>query len=53
MEMHQLRYMVAEQYRSLAAPKPERKIVAVWPRQRQLSRAANEFLRLISSRKST
>jgi LysR family hydrogen peroxide-inducible transcriptional activator len=43
----------APEYRSLAAPKPERKIVAVWPRQRPLSRAANEFLRLIPSRKST
>ena len=36
------------QYRSLVGPKPERKIVAVWPRQRPVSRAANEFLKLIS-----
>jgi len=35
-------------YRSLVGPKPERKIVAVWPRQRPVSRAANEFLKLIS-----
>jgi LysR family hydrogen peroxide-inducible transcriptional activator len=34
-------------YRSLVGPKPERKIVAVWPRQRPVSRAANEFLKLI------
>jgi len=38
------------EYRSLAAPKPGRKIVAVWPKQRPLSRAANEFLRQISVR---
>jgi LysR family transcriptional regulator, hydrogen peroxide-inducible genes activator len=36
------------EYRSLVSPKPERKIVAVWPRQRPVSRAANEFLKLIS-----
>ena len=35
------------EYRSLQAPRPERKIVAVWPKQRPLGRAANEFLRLI------
>ena len=33
-------------YRSLPAPKPERKIVAVWPAQRIMSRAAREFLQL-------
>jgi len=38
------------QYRSLPAPKPERKIVAVWPKQRPLGRAANEFLKRISAR---
>jgi LysR family hydrogen peroxide-inducible transcriptional activator len=38
------------QYRSLLAPKPERKIVAVWPKQRPLGRAANEFLKQISAR---
>ena len=43
----------APEYRSFAAPKPERKIVAVWPKQRPLSRAANEFLRLIPSRNLT
>jgi len=34
-------------YRSLAAPSPERKIVAVWPKQRQLGRSAAELLRLV------
>ena len=38
------------EYRSLAAPRPNRKIVAVWPSQRPPGRAANEFLRLISAR---
>ncbi len=32
------------EYRSLPAPKPERKIVAMWPKQRPLSLAAGEFL---------
>lgn len=36
------------EYRSLAAPKPERKIVAVWPRQRPPGRAAREFLKEIA-----
>jgi LysR family hydrogen peroxide-inducible transcriptional activator len=36
------------EYRSLPAPKPQRKIVAVWPKQRPLARAANEFLKLVS-----
>jgi DNA-binding transcriptional LysR family regulator len=35
------------EYRSVSAPKPERKIVALWPRQRQPGRAAAEFLKLI------
>lgn len=35
------------EYRSLPAPRPERKIVAVWPRQRPPGRAAGEFLRQI------
>jgi LysR family hydrogen peroxide-inducible transcriptional activator len=35
------------EYRSLASPKPERKIVAIWPKQRPLSRAANELLNQI------
>lgn len=38
------------EYRSLAAPRPERKIVAVWPKQRPLGRAAKEFLKLVSAR---
>lgn len=37
----------APRYRSLAAPRPERKIVAVWPKQRPPSRAAKEFIQLI------
>ncbi len=35
------------EYRSMQSPKPERKVVAVWPRQRPPGRAATEFLRLI------
>jgi LysR family hydrogen peroxide-inducible transcriptional activator len=38
------------EYRSLQSPKPERKIVVVWPKQRAPSRAANEFLRMIDAR---
>jgi LysR family hydrogen peroxide-inducible transcriptional activator len=38
------------EYRSLPVPKPERKIAAVWPKQRPLGRAANEFLKQISAR---
>jgi LysR family hydrogen peroxide-inducible transcriptional activator len=38
------------EYRSLAAPKPERKIVAAWPKQRSPGRAAAEFLALISAK---
>jgi LysR family hydrogen peroxide-inducible transcriptional activator len=34
-------------YRSLERPMPERKIVAVWPQRRALSRAANEFLKAV------
>lgn len=37
------------EYRSLHSPRPDRKIVAVWPRQRPPSRAANEFLKLIAA----
>ncbi len=40
-------------YRSLAAPRPERKIVAVWPRQRPPGRAAAEFLKLVAAGRST
>jgi LysR family hydrogen peroxide-inducible transcriptional activator len=35
---------VAEGYRSLKGPRPERKIVAAWPHQRPPGRAAREFL---------
>jgi LysR family hydrogen peroxide-inducible transcriptional activator len=35
-------------YRSLSSPKPERKIVAAWPKQRPLGRAASEFLKMVS-----
>jgi LysR family hydrogen peroxide-inducible transcriptional activator len=38
------------EYRSLSAPRPHRKIVAVWPKQRPPGRAANEFLKMISAR---
>jgi LysR family transcriptional regulator, hydrogen peroxide-inducible genes activator len=38
------------EYRSFQAPRPQRKIVAVWPRQRPLGRAASEFLKRIGSR---
>jgi len=40
----------ALEYRSIEQPRPERKILAVWPRQRQLSRAARVFLDLMSTR---
>ncbi len=36
------------EYRSLATPKPQRKIVAVWPKQRPPSRATEEFLKLVA-----
>jgi LysR family hydrogen peroxide-inducible transcriptional activator len=35
------------EYRSLTAPVPERQVVAIWPKHRQLGRAAAEFLGLI------
>jgi LysR family hydrogen peroxide-inducible transcriptional activator len=35
-------------YRQLQAPRPERKIVAIWPKQRPPSRAASEFLKKLS-----
>lgn len=38
------------EYRSLQAPRPERTIVAVWPKQRTPSRAADEFLKMVTSR---
>jgi len=34
-------------YRSFQSPKPQRKIAAVWPKQRPPARAANEFLKLV------
>ena len=37
-------------YRSLKSPQPERKIVAVWPSQRPPGRAANQMLKVISTR---
>ena len=38
------------EYRSLQAPRPERKIVAVWPKQRPPGRGATEFLRMLTAR---
>jgi LysR family hydrogen peroxide-inducible transcriptional activator len=38
------------EYRSLQSPRPERRIVAVWPKQRSPGRAANEFLKMVSAR---
>jgi LysR family hydrogen peroxide-inducible transcriptional activator len=38
------------EYRSLQNPRPQRKIVAVWPRQRPPARAATEFLKAVSAR---
>jgi LysR family hydrogen peroxide-inducible transcriptional activator len=40
----------ALEYRSIQPPRPERKIIAVWLKQRPLGRAASEFLRLTSNR---
>lgn len=40
-------------YRSLPKPRPERKIVALWPRQRAPGGAANEFLKHISAKDQT
>ena len=37
------------EYRSLQSPRPQRKIVAVLPKQRPLARAANEFLKVVSA----
>lgn len=39
-------------YRSFQSPVPERKIIAVWPKQRPLGRAATEFLKLVSKQNS-
>lgn len=38
------------EYRSLRAPRPERTIVALWPKQRPPARAANELLKMLSAR---
>jgi len=38
------------EYRSLQSPRPERKIVALWPKQRPPGRAATEFLKMASAR---
>ena len=38
------------EYRSVLGPKPERKIVAVWPKQRPISRVASEFLKRVFAR---
>jgi DNA-binding transcriptional LysR family regulator len=38
------------EYRSLSAPRPSRKIVTVWPKQRPPTRAVSEFLKLVSAR---
>lgn len=37
------------EYRSLQSPRPERTIVALWPKQRPPARAANEFLKLVEA----
>ncbi len=37
-------------YRSLAAPKPSRQIIAFWPKQRPPSRAAAELMKMVSTR---
>ena len=37
------------EYRPLQAPKPDRRIVALWPRQRPPGRAAGEFLKMVES----
>lgn len=36
------------EYRSLDSPRPERRVVAVWCKQRPPSRAASEFLKIVS-----
>ena len=41
------------EYRSFQSPKPDRKIVAVWPKQRPPGRVAKELLRLISPQRTT
>ncbi|HEX3720053.1 MAG TPA: LysR substrate-binding domain-containing protein [Verrucomicrobiae bacterium] len=38
------------EYRSFQSPKPQRKIVAVWPKQRPPVRASTEFLKIVEVR---
>jgi LysR family hydrogen peroxide-inducible transcriptional activator len=38
------------EYRSLQSPRPERKIVVAWPKQRPPGRTANEFLKRVLAR---
>jgi LysR family hydrogen peroxide-inducible transcriptional activator len=40
---------IPPEYRSLSAPRPQRKIVAIWPKQRPPGRAASELLKMISA----
>lgn len=40
-------------YRSLTAPRPQRQITVFWPKQRQMSRAADAFLSLLVNRVAT
>jgi LysR family hydrogen peroxide-inducible transcriptional activator len=35
-------------YRSFLSPRPERKIIALWPKQRPPGRAAAEFLNMVA-----
>ena len=37
------------EYRLLQSPRPQRKIVAVWPKQRPPGRAASEFLKVVTA----
>jgi len=41
---------ISPKYRSLQAPRPERKIVVAWPKQRPPGRAAGEFVKLFTTR---
>jgi LysR family hydrogen peroxide-inducible transcriptional activator len=41
------------EYRSFQAPRPQRQIVAVWPKQRPPGRAAGEFLALVAAQSKT
>lgn len=40
------------EYRSFPSPKPERKIIAVWPKHRPPGRAATEFLKMVAKQNS-